>query len=149
MAQPFRRAGAVGKPLGERLVVTTPGRDPQRTVGLPDALAPWVDVAAPELEALLPDRLGNVKQPANPETHFGALVLHPIEQLLDVDPRPVKLQGGPLRSSDDSNQPSFVVMFVFRGLIDGANEVGSIIINVITGLPLRGATRWYQASQLG
>ena len=76
-----------------------------------------------------------MKQPANPETHLGALALHPVEQLLDVDPRPVKLQGSPLRSSDDSNQPSFVAMFVFRGLVDRANEVGSIIINVITGLP--------------
>ena len=79
-----------------------------------------------------------MKQPANPETHLGALALHPIEQLLDVDPRPVKLQGSPLRSSDDSNQPSFVEVFVFRGLVDRANEVGSIIINVMTGFPLQG-----------
>ena len=114
MAQPFRRTGAVGKPLCERLIVTMPGRDPQGIVCLPDVLASWVVVAAPELEALLPISLGDVEQPANSEIHLGALALHPIEQLLDVDPRPVKLQGSPLRSSDDPNQPCFVAMFLLR-----------------------------------
>ena len=57
VAQPLRRDGAVGKLLGERLVVTMPGGDPQRIVGLPDVLASWVIVAAPELEALLPVEL--------------------------------------------------------------------------------------------
>ena len=83
-----------------------------------------VVVATSELEALLPVRLGDVKQPANPETHLGALALHPVEQLLDVDPRPVKLQGSPLRSSDDSNQPSFVVMFVFGAWLIGRMKSG-------------------------
>ena len=34
VAQPLRRDGAVGKPLSERLVVTMPGRDPQRIVAM-------------------------------------------------------------------------------------------------------------------
>ena len=95
VAQPLRRNPA----QSERLMVTMPGRDPRKIIRLPDVLATWVVVAAAELEALLSIRLRNVKQPANPETHLAARALHQIEQLLDVDPRPVELQGSPLRSS--------------------------------------------------
>ena len=108
---------------------------------LPDTVAPGIAEPAPELEPLFVIRLRrDVKEAADAQAHFGSFAFDPIQELLDVHPGAFKPQRGALGSPDHAYEPRLVVVLILGGILENRNEIRTVVIDIISGLPLRGAT---------
>ena len=94
---------------------------------------------AAELDALLVVRLGDAQKTSRAKVHLRPLLLDPVKQLLHIDPWSLEAKRRPLCAANDAHDSCLVTAFILGSVTDSGDEVRTVVVDVVSGLPLRGA----------
>ena len=71
--------------------------------------------------------------------HLRPLLLDSVKQLLHIGPWSLEAKRRPLCAANDADEPRLVIVFIRGSVIDSGYEIRTVVVDVVSGLLLRGA----------